>query len=69
MPVTIVDASTGRHVTGSLVKRYPKGVTIDDARQIRHYATLDRVVSGLEPDKPLDYRTTRHTALFERMRQ
>ena len=33
-------------VTGTIVKRYEKGMTIDDERGVRHYATLDRVVSA-----------------------
>lgn len=33
-------------VTGTIVKRYDKGLTIDDERGVRHYATLDRVISA-----------------------
>jgi hypothetical protein len=50
--VTILDASTGRHIAGKLIKQYAKGVTIEDARDIRYYATLDRVIDGLHPAAP-----------------
>lgn len=42
--VTIIDASTGRHVTGKLIKHYPNGLTIEDDRDVRYYATTDRVI-------------------------
>lgn len=49
--VTILDPCTGRHVTGKLIKRYPLGLTIEDTREIRYYATLARVVEDApEPD-------------------
>lgn len=50
--VTILDASTGRHIAGKLIKRYERGVTVDDDRDVRYYATLDRVIAGLEPERP-----------------
>ena len=50
--VTILDASTGRHVAGKLIKQYAKGVTIEDARDIRYYATMDRVIAGLAAEQP-----------------
>jgi hypothetical protein len=44
--MTIIQARDpwGKPISGALAKRYPKGITIDDARGIRHYVTLDRVV-------------------------
>ncbi|RUW55581.1 hypothetical protein EOA32_00755 [Mesorhizobium sp. M1A.F.Ca.ET.072.01.1.1] len=52
--ITILDASTGRHVTGKLIKRYPLGLTIEDAHDIRYYATLDRVLQDApKPAAPL----------------
>lgn len=59
--ITIRDASTGRPVTGKLVKEYPLGITIDDANDIRHYATFDRVISGL---KPIDWSKAHNASLF-----
>lgn len=31
-------------VTGKLIKRYQHGLTIDDERGVRYYATFDRVI-------------------------
>lgn len=50
--ITITDASTGRQIVGKLIKRYERGLTIEDTAEVRYYATLDRVVSGLEPARP-----------------
>lgn len=47
--VIILDAYRQHRITGQFVKRWPDGVTIDDARGIRHFATFDRVVTPL-PD-------------------
>ncbi|MER9680831.1 hypothetical protein NKJ23_16065 [Mesorhizobium sp. M0184] len=32
-------------VTGTLIRTYPKGVTIDDANGVRWYVTNDRVIT------------------------
>jgi hypothetical protein len=40
-----------RPISGTLVKTYPKGVTIDDARGVRWYISNDRIVG---PPPPLD---------------
>lgn len=57
--VTIWDAWFTRQTTGKLVKEWPNGVTIDDERGVRHYATHDRIVTG----KPVN--ATPATAKFE----
>ena len=52
--ITILDASTGRRVTGKLIKRYSQGLTIEDSREIRYYATTDRVLADApQPAAPL----------------
>lgn len=48
-PITILDVSTGRRVTGKFVKRYGEGITIDDERDIRYYVTFNRIIGGYDP--------------------
>lgn len=40
------NGSVWQTVTGFIVKRYEKGLTIDDERGVRYYATFDRVISA-----------------------
>ncbi len=47
---TILEPWKRWKISGNLVKRYPNGITIDDERGIRHYATLDRVIT--QPQQP-----------------
>lgn len=51
--IEIVDATTGEIIEGKLLKRYPFGLTIEDARDVRHYATYDRVLSDISMATPL----------------
>ena len=48
--ITIIDAWRVKTHTGKLIKRYPLGLTIDDDRGVRYYATYDRVLSDPERD-------------------
>ena len=43
---TIYDAWRTHTITGKIIKFYPLGITIDDDRGVRHYATFDRVISN-----------------------
>ena len=40
-----------RPISGTLVRTYPKGVTIDDARGVRWYIPNDRIIG---PPPPAD---------------
>ena len=48
--ITIWDGWHVKQITGKLVKRFPLGITIDDDCDVRHYATFDRVISGLDAE-------------------
>lgn len=50
--VQALDISTGRRITGKLIKRYALGVTIDDAKDVRYYVTYERIIDGLPPEQP-----------------
>jgi hypothetical protein len=41
--VKMFTGSAWQLFSGTIVKRYEKGLTIDDANGVRHYATWDRV--------------------------
>lgn len=41
---TIWDAYRRYQITGKVVSRGDKGLTIEDSRGVRHYATFDRIV-------------------------
>lgn len=62
--ITIVDAYRVRQITGKLVKQYPLGITIDDARDIRHYATFDRVMTPLAPPQETTATPGNNSPLF-----
>jgi hypothetical protein len=44
MQTTIIDASTGRRITGKFVRKWSDGITVDDAKGIRYFATFNRVI-------------------------
>ena len=56
MQMTVLDVSREppRRVTGQLVREYPLGVTVDDARGVRYYVTHDKIISRATNPKPTD---------------